>query len=91
MLLLLSLLELEFRLFIDEEIQVLVLGLLIGQHVTLLTDLLLELADIVSQLLLLRVRFSDLRFVGLAEALKVLQKFLVSSNIVLTLHLAFVA
>ena len=90
LLLYLSLLKLQLRLFVDQEGQVLILSLLISEEVALLADLLLKLADLVSEPLLLNVGLSDLCLILLTEALEVLKKPLVSCHVVLTLHLASV-
>ena len=91
LLLFLSLLKLQLGLLVDQEVQVLVLSLLIGEEVALLADLLLELADLVSEPLLLRVGVSDLRLILLTVALEVLQKLLIRRHVVLALELASVA
>ena len=65
-----------------------IFGLLISEEVALLADFLLELADLISKLLLLNVGLSDLRLILLTIALEVLKKSFVRRHIVLSLKLA---
>ena len=67
-----------------------ILSLLISEEIALQADLLLELADLVSELLLFNVGLSDLRLILLTVALEVLQKSLIRRYVVLALQLASV-
>ena len=68
-----------------------ILSLLISEEIALQADLLLELADLVSELLLFNVGLSDLRLILLTVALEVLQKSLIRRYVVLALQLASVS
>ena len=73
----------EFRFTHEQEVEVLVFRFLVCELVTHLSDLPLELVDLIAQCLLLLVGSLDLCFVPLAEAFEVLQELLVGRHIIL--------